>query len=298
MVGTITCENFCNSAASFTSAQGIVHNPHQPGYSAGGSGKTRPSWSCPRGHFCSASSASASCVGASAAYFRFLGLETAQLPWSNSNSRKLFPSTKNTLINGLYPSAKFPGLYRKTPNIGRQIRDAYQRVFDKYVVIMPTTPFVAPRHADWKRHGVLGSFEPTCTIWLTTNTAVFPVTGHQGISRRLSRPIHVYIVVTQPPLIAKTSKTFNILRDYRRIKCFALSLRIEPSSQFLLGFFPLRTIKTFDCPSACGLYEVSGGRRRYRWMNMPGSRTLTDATISKDDETLCFGGLKARLLPV
>ncbi|KJK73849.1 hypothetical protein H634G_10855 [Metarhizium anisopliae BRIP 53293] len=37
MVGTATCESFCNSAASFTSAQDIVPNPHQPGYSAGGS---------------------------------------------------------------------------------------------------------------------------------------------------------------------------------------------------------------------------------------------------------------------
>ncbi|KAG8423094.1 hypothetical protein J3458_000014 [Metarhizium acridum] len=35
--GTATCENFCNSAASFTSAQGIIHKPYQTGYSAGGS---------------------------------------------------------------------------------------------------------------------------------------------------------------------------------------------------------------------------------------------------------------------
>jgi amidase len=37
IVGTSTCENFCNSTASFTSAQGTVENPHCPGYSAGGS---------------------------------------------------------------------------------------------------------------------------------------------------------------------------------------------------------------------------------------------------------------------
>jgi amidase len=37
IVGTSTCENFCNSTASFTSAQGIVENPHKVGYSAGGS---------------------------------------------------------------------------------------------------------------------------------------------------------------------------------------------------------------------------------------------------------------------
>lgn len=37
IVGTCTCENFCNSTSSFTSAQGIVENPHCKGYSAGGS---------------------------------------------------------------------------------------------------------------------------------------------------------------------------------------------------------------------------------------------------------------------
>lgn len=37
IVGTCTCENFCNSTSSFTSAQGTVENPHCSGYSAGGS---------------------------------------------------------------------------------------------------------------------------------------------------------------------------------------------------------------------------------------------------------------------
>jgi amidase len=37
ILGTATCENFCNSTSSFTSAQGVVHNPFQTGYSAGGS---------------------------------------------------------------------------------------------------------------------------------------------------------------------------------------------------------------------------------------------------------------------
>lgn len=37
IVGTTICENFCNSTSSFTSAQGIVHNPYGHGYSAGGS---------------------------------------------------------------------------------------------------------------------------------------------------------------------------------------------------------------------------------------------------------------------
>ncbi|KAL4995906.1 amidase signature domain-containing protein [Aspergillus recurvatus] len=37
IVGTSTCENYCNSTSSFTSAQGVVENPHARGYSAGGS---------------------------------------------------------------------------------------------------------------------------------------------------------------------------------------------------------------------------------------------------------------------
>jgi amidase len=35
--GTSTCENLCHSTSSYTSAQGIVENPHAMGYSAGGS---------------------------------------------------------------------------------------------------------------------------------------------------------------------------------------------------------------------------------------------------------------------
>ncbi|KAG8159444.1 hypothetical protein KVR01_011105 [Diaporthe batatas] len=113
---------------------------------------------------------------------RGLGLtefEKARLPWTDARFQKLFPSTKNTVINGLYLADKFPGLYSKTINIGRQISAAYQAVFQDYdAIIMPTTPFLAPRHGT--RDSVLGSFEPT--IGLTTNTAVFNVTGHPAMS--------------------------------------------------------------------------------------------------------------------
>lgn len=113
---------------------------------------------------------------------RGLGLtefEKTRLPWTDASFQKLFPSTKNTVINGLYLADKFPGLYSKTVNIGRQISDAYQRAFQCYdAIVMPTTPFVAPRHGT--RDSVLRSFEPT--IGLTTNTAVFNVTGHPAMS--------------------------------------------------------------------------------------------------------------------
>ncbi|KAI0405544.1 amidase signature domain-containing protein [Xylaria palmicola] len=113
---------------------------------------------------------------------RVLGLtefEQARLPWTAENFSKLFPSTQNTVINGLYLAEKFPGLYGKAVNIGRQIRDAYEHAFKTFdVLVMPTTPYVAPKH------GTKGSprecFEPS--IGLTTNTAVFNVTGHPAMS--------------------------------------------------------------------------------------------------------------------
>ena len=105
--------------------------------------------------------------------------EQARLPWTSENFEKLFPSTKNTVINGLYLRDKFPGLYAKTINIGRQISDAYNVAFESYdAIVMPTTPFVAPRHGD--RNSVLKSFEPS--MGMTINTAVFNVTGHPALS--------------------------------------------------------------------------------------------------------------------
>ncbi|RBA18123.1 hypothetical protein FPRO05_11139 [Fusarium proliferatum] len=105
--------------------------------------------------------------------------EHARLPWTSSGFEKLFPSTKNTVINGIYLSRNFPGLYAKTVNIGRQIRDAYEAKFKEYdVIIMPTTPFVAPRHGS--RESVLKSFEPS--IGMTNNTAIFNVTGNPALS--------------------------------------------------------------------------------------------------------------------
>lgn len=105
--------------------------------------------------------------------------EHARLPWTTENFQKLFPSTQNTVINGLYLTDKFPGLYGKTMNVGRQIRDAFDgalRDFD--VLVMPTTPFVAPRHGS--RGTPRQCFEPT--IGLTVNTAVFNVTGHPAMT--------------------------------------------------------------------------------------------------------------------
>lgn len=105
--------------------------------------------------------------------------EQARLPWTAENFDKLFPSTKNTVINGLYLAKTFPGLYGKSVNLGRRIRDAFQEAFGKYdVLVMPTTPYVAPRHGS--RESPRSCFEPS--IGLTTNTAIFNITGHPAMT--------------------------------------------------------------------------------------------------------------------
>ncbi|KAI7547265.1 amidase signature enzyme [Hortaea werneckii] len=105
--------------------------------------------------------------------------EMARLPWTGPNFLKLFPSTQNTVVNGLYLQSRFPGLYGKAMNVGRQIRDAYETCFERFdVVVMPTTPFVAPKHGS--KDSVLDCLKPS--MGMTFNTAIFNVTGHPALS--------------------------------------------------------------------------------------------------------------------
>ena len=106
--------------------------------------------------------------------------EHSRLPWTRGNFNKLFASTKNTIINGLYLMDHFPGLYGKTMNVSRKISDDYNNALRDFdVLVMPTTPIVAPRHGD-PNGTPRQCFEPS--IGLTINTAVFNVTGHPALS--------------------------------------------------------------------------------------------------------------------
>ncbi|KAJ5048608.1 hypothetical protein NUH16_007113 [Penicillium rubens] len=106
-------------------------------------------------------------------------MEHARLPWTDDGFQRAFPSTKNVIINGLYLMQRFPGLYGKTANTGRFVSDKYEALFEKYdILVMPTTPVVAPRHG--KRELPLDSLRPS--MGLTINTAVFNVTGHPALS--------------------------------------------------------------------------------------------------------------------
>ena len=151
--------------------------------------------------------------------------EQARLPWTSTNFSKLFPSTKNTVINGLYLRDKFPGLYGKAVNVGRRISDSYQEAFKTFdVIVMPTTPFVAPKHGS--KDSVLGSFEPT--IGMTVNTAIFNVTGHPALSLPVGRaaaaddssvllPVGMQIVggLWQEEKILRVASSWEINFDWR-----------------------------------------------------------------------------------
>jgi amidase len=108
--------------------------------------------------------------------------EAARRPWTNESFQKLFPSTKNTFINGLSLMKSYPGLYAKTLNVAQQLRDSYEDLFREYdLIVMPTTPFVAPTNPDWKRgDSPMAALKPSMGI--TINTAVFNVTGHPALS--------------------------------------------------------------------------------------------------------------------
>ncbi|KXJ96110.1 amidase [Microdochium bolleyi] len=177
--------------------------------------------------------------------------EHARLPWTADNFHKLFPSTKNTVINGMYLSKNFPGLYGKSVNVGRQIRDAYLSKlsgggggaggqFD--LIVMPTVPVVAPRHGT--RDSPRTCFAPS--IGLTSNTAVFNVTGLPALTlpvgfapaqddRSVALPVGMQIVggLWQEDKILKAAYAWESKHDWRQInltsqavlKCFDMSLR-------------------------------------------------------------------------
>lgn len=108
--------------------------------------------------------------------------EATRQPWTNETFSRLYPATKNTIINGLSLMRNYPGLYVKTMNIAQQMRDAYEQLFEDYdLLVMPTTPFVAPTNVDWQRgDSPMEAMKPS--IGITINTAIFDITGHPALS--------------------------------------------------------------------------------------------------------------------
>lgn len=106
-------------------------------------------------------------------------LEAARLPWTQEKFNECFPTTKNVLLNGLYLMQSFPSIYAKSLNLTRRLKDAYEKAFETYdVLILPTTSFVAPRHG--KMTTPIATIQPT--VGLTSNTAMFDATGQPAMT--------------------------------------------------------------------------------------------------------------------
>jgi amidase len=106
-------------------------------------------------------------------------LEAARLPWTQKMFDRCFPTTQNVLVNGLYLMEKFPSIYAKAINLSRRLRDAYEMAFKSYdVIVLPTTPYVAPAHG--ARSNPIATIQPT--VGLTCNTAMFDVTGQPAMT--------------------------------------------------------------------------------------------------------------------
>ncbi|KAJ5562906.1 Amidase [Penicillium sp. DV-2018c] len=156
-------------------------------------------------------------------------MEHARLPWTDDGFQRAFPSTKNVIINGLYLAQKFPGLYGKAVNIGRHVSDKYEALFEKYdVLVMPTTPVVAPQHG--KRELPIDSLKPS--MGLTINTAIFNVTGHPAITIPVGRasakednqvmlPVGMQIVggLWQEEKILRAAHVWETHLDWKKMHC-------------------------------------------------------------------------------
>jgi amidase len=156
--------------------------------------------------------------------------EAARQPWTNETFQKLFPSTKNTMINGLSLMQNYPGLYAKTMNIAQQLRDSYEKLFQEYdLIIMPTTPFVAPKNVDWRRGDPpIEALKPSMGI--TINTAIFNVTGHPALSLpvgfasssedpNVRLPVGMQIVggLWQEQMILNAAYSWELANDWTKI---------------------------------------------------------------------------------
>lgn len=106
-------------------------------------------------------------------------LEAARLPWTQEKFDECFPTTKNVLLNGAYLMQSFPSIYAKSLNLTRRLKDAYEKAFETYdVLILPTTSFVAPSHGTLTTP--IATIQPT--VGLTSNTAMFDATGQPAMT--------------------------------------------------------------------------------------------------------------------
>jgi amidase len=73
----------------------------------------------------------------------------------------------------------FPSVYAKALDLTLRLKDAYEKALEVYdVLILPTTPSVAPRHGTLTTQ--IATIQPT--VGLTSNTPIFNATGQPAMS--------------------------------------------------------------------------------------------------------------------
>lgn len=93
---------------------------------------------------------------------------------------KLYAASKNMYYSGLYAHKNFPGLYGKSMNLSRKLKDLYNKALEEYdLLIMPTLPSVARSHAT-EEASIIDLLKKE--IGVGTNTAPFDQSGHPALA--------------------------------------------------------------------------------------------------------------------
>ncbi|TPX11775.1 uncharacterized protein E0L32_007512 [Thyridium curvatum] len=101
-------------------------------------------------------------------------------PLDQAKFDKMFATSKFSMMSGLYVWRNHPTLYGKAMNLYRRLRDEYDAVLREVdVLITPTTPYVANRHAA-PDAGPLEQMNKSKGV--AVNTVCFNASGHPAMS--------------------------------------------------------------------------------------------------------------------
>lgn len=108
------------------------------------------------------------------------GLAEKMNPLTQEKFDKMFSTSKFSLMSGLYVWSHHPTLYGKAMNLYRRLKDEYDAALKQVdVLITPTTPYVANRHAapDAGPAEQMGK-----SRGVAVNTVCFNASGHPAMS--------------------------------------------------------------------------------------------------------------------
>jgi amidase len=108
------------------------------------------------------------------------GLSEKMSPLTQDKFDKMFSTSKFSLMSGLYVWSRHPTLYGKAMNLYRRLQDEYDAALSQVdVLVTPTTPYVANRHAVPDA----GPAEQMAkSRGVAVNTVCFNASGHPAMS--------------------------------------------------------------------------------------------------------------------